>query len=235
MTVAELSLEIAQASRILALHGILDAFGHVSCRDPRNDACFLMSRSLAPKLVTPDDIVSIDLEGEAPDRPDTQLFIERYIHAEIYRARPDVRAIVHSHAAAVLPFTVAKSSRVSPLCHVCGFLSGIPETYDIADHFGPATDLLIRDPGKGRSLAAHLGGANVIMMRGHGFTAVGGSVPQATFRTFYTNRNCEIQLMAQHLGAMNALSDAEAAACELAVNGQINRAWSLWVSDLAGD
>jgi ribulose-5-phosphate 4-epimerase/fuculose-1-phosphate aldolase len=224
--------EVADSSRILASHGILDAFGHVSCRNPSDPTTFLMSRSLAPSLVRPEDVLALDLNGNTKAGGSPRLFIERFIHAEIYRVRPDVQAIVHSHAAAVLPFTVVKSAQLAPICHLCGFLSGLPEVYDIADHFGPATDLLIRDPEKGSSLAGHLGAANLALMRGHGFTVVGVSVAQATFRAFYTNRNCEIQLMAQRLGEPTPLSAAEAEACERAVGGQIDRAWSLWLTEL---
>ncbi len=224
--------EISEASRILARHGILDAYGHVSRRHPSDPTSFLMSRSLAPSLVRPGDIVALDFDGNPRANADARLFLERFLHAEIYRARPDVTAVVHSHAPSVLPFTVVKTRRLEAVCHLCGFLTGSPEVYDLADHFGPATNLLITDSSKGRSLADHLGGANVVLMRGHGFTAVGCGVPEATFRAFYTSRNCEIEFQARQLGDVMPLSKEEAIACEAAVSGQIDRAWTLWVGEL---
>lgn len=226
---------VVLSSRILAQLGILDAFGHVSFRMPNDAGSFLMSRARAPKLVRSDDVVVVELDGEERAHAEARLPIERFIHAEIYRARPDVRAIVHSHATSILPFTVVKSERVRPLSHVCGFLNGAPETFDLADHCGSATDLLIRDSAKGQALAAHLGSANAVLMRGHGFTVVGGDVPQATFRAFYTSKNCEIQLMARQLGEPTALSEEEAQACEHVTSTQIGRAWDLWVEDLGKD
>lgn len=223
---------VALSSRILARLGILDAFGHVSARMPDADDGFLLSRALAPKRVRPEDVAIVGLNGEARTPIDAKLPVERYIHAEIYRARPEVGAVVHSHAAPVLPFSVVKSERVQPLCHICGFLHGMPEPYDVANHFGPATDLLIRNAGMGQSLATHLGQANVVLMRGHGFTAVGSDLPQATFRAYYTSKNCEIQMMARQLGEPTVLSDAEAQACERSTNAQIDRAWDLWVEDV---
>ncbi|MBG6118484.1 HCOMODA/2-hydroxy-3-carboxy-muconic semialdehyde decarboxylase [Sphingobium sp. JAI105] len=234
MTVERAKEDLSLSSRILAHLGILDAFGHVSCRTPGDAASFLMSRSLAPKRVRPPDVVQLGLDGELKQSGSERLFIERFIHSEIYRARPDVSAIVHSHAPSILPFTAVKSAKVQPLCHLCGFLSSLPDTYDLADHFGSATDLLIRDRDKGISLAGHLGDANVVLMRGHGFTVTGQDIPQATFRAFYTAKNCELQLSALQLGEPKALSDEEARACEEVVNGQIGRAWDLWVEDITG-
>jgi len=227
-----LRAELADASQILAALGVLDAFGHVSARSPLDSGRFLMSRSMAPALVTPTDVVEIDLDGTCPDDPAARLFLERFIHAEIYRSRPDVAAIVHSHSPDVLPFTVVPAMRVRPVCHICGFLDGTPAPFDVADHAGPGTDLLIGDPRLGAALANHLGEATVVLMRGHGFTAVGLGVPQATFRATYTARNCQIDLSSRVLGQPIYLTEAEAAACERATNSQIDRAWSLWRRDL---
>jgi HCOMODA/2-hydroxy-3-carboxy-muconic semialdehyde decarboxylase len=231
MTVA-LRAELADASRILAALGVLDAFGHVSARSPGDSGRFLMSRSMAPALVTPTDVVEVDLDGNCRDDPAARLFLERFIHAEIYRRRADVTAIVHSHSPEVLPFTIVPAARVRPVCHICGFLDGTPAPFDIADHAGPGTDLLIRDTRLGAALADHLGEASVVLMRGHGFTAVGQGAPQATFRAAYTARNCQIDLSSRVLGQPVYLTAAEAAACERTTNGQIDRAWSLWRRDL---
>lgn len=229
---SEEKILVAQASRILAGHAVLDAFGHVSCRSPQAADRFLISRNLAPGLVTPEDIVEVDLDGDvtAPAE-DVRLFLERYIHAEIYRDRPDVQAVVHSHAMPVLPFTVVPGVQLRPVCHMCGFLEGTPAAFDIADHAGPSSDLLIRSAELGRQLAGHLGDANVVLMRAHGFTAVGESVAEAVYRAIYTVRNCEIDLAARSLGSPRYLGSGEAEACERTIRPQIRRAWELWLHE----
>jgi len=221
---------IAQASWILHAKGVVDAFGHVSCRHPRRPDRFLMSRSKAPGLVRIDDVCEHDLDGNPMLEPGTGVFLERFIHAEIYRARADVRAIVHSHAAAVVPFTVVDTP-VRPIAHTCGFLRSVGRPFDVADHAGDGTDLLVRNADLGRVLAAHLGDGSVVLMRGHGFTTVGATVAEATFRAVYTAINCQLLAIALQFGSPRLLSDAEAEACERATVSQAHRAWDLWVSE----
>ena len=228
MSVVPPVIKIAQASRILASLAIVDAFGHVSCRSD-GAATFLMSRSLAPELVQPSDVVELDLSGECQSYPQARLFLERFIHSEIYRARPDVAAIVHSHCQSVLPFTVVPTIRVRPIFHIGGFLAGTPGPFDIADHAGRSSDLLVRTAALGERLAEHLGNHSVVLMRGHGFTAVGQSIEEAVFRAVYTARNCEVQSAAMGLGDPVFLSDEEAKACDSTTRSQLDRAWTLWL------
>lgn len=229
MTKADLRLEIAQASRILFGLGVVDAFGHVSRRDPDRPDRFWMSRSMAPGQVTPDDVIEHDLDGEPVGAPGTRVFLERFIHGEIYRARPDANAVAHSHAPTVVPFTVVDVP-VRPIAHTCGFLHGVGPAFDVADEAGDGTDLLIRSAELGRALASHLGEASVVLMRGHGFTTVGESVAEAVFRAHYTALNCQLQMSALALGEPRYLSPAEAAACEATTRGQADRVWNLWLS-----
>lgn len=229
---AEARLTVAQGSRVLATQAVLDAFGHVSCRHPTRADRFLISRNLAPALVTEGDIVELDLDGNRADpSQDAPLFLERFIHGEIYRRRPDVQAVVHSHALPVVPFTVVPDARLRPICHMCGFLAGAPSPFDVATHAGPATDLLIRTNELGRQLAEHLGEANVVLMRGHGYTTVGSSVMQAVYHAIYTKKNCEIELAARSLGEPSFLNFGEAEACDRAIRTQISRSWSLWLHE----
>lgn len=221
-------LEVAMASRILAGESILDAFGHVSCRHPEQRSNFLISRSLAPALVTADDVLELDFTGAAVSETRAPVFLERFIHAEIYRHRPEVEAIVHSHAMAVLPFAAVPSARVRPICHMAGFLHGTPAPFDIADHAGPGTDLLVRNAGLGAALARHLGSASAVLMRGHGYTVVASTIPAATYRAIYTARNCQTQLESIALGEPVYLSEAEAHAADAATMSQIQRPWELW-------
>jgi ribulose-5-phosphate 4-epimerase/fuculose-1-phosphate aldolase len=226
-------LEVAQASRILFGAGIVDAFGHVSRRSPLRADAFLLSRSLAPGLVQVKDVLLHDLDGKPVCGTNTPVFLERFIHAEIYRARPDVHAVVHSHDPSVLPFTVVSGTSLKPICHVCGFLADTPRPFDVADSAGDATNLLIENSALGGQLAAHLGMAAVALMRGHGFTAVGATISQSVFRAIYTARNCQIQCAALQLGTPRYLSDGEAEACERTTSGQAERAWKLWVHQYA--
>lgn len=222
-------LQVSQGSRILAMYGILDAFGHVSCRSPERQDRFFISRNLAPALVTPDDVLELDLDGVPVDDPGARVFLERFIHSEIYRARPDVTAVVHSHASAVVPFTIVPGQAVRPVCHVCGFLHNVGAPFDVSKAAGKPTDLLISNIELARKFAHHLGAGSVALMRAHGFTAVGGSIPQVIYRTIYTVRNCEITLSAKLLGEVEYLTSEEAAQCELTMQTQADRAWTLWL------
>lgn len=230
MSEADPRLLIAQASRILYGKGIVDAFGHVSCRKPDRPDRFLMSRSMAPGLVRVDDVIEHDLDGEPVAAPGTPVFLERFIHAELYRARSDIHAVVHSHAPSVVPFTVVDTP-VRPIAHTCGFLGALGRTFDVADEAGDGTDLLVRNAGLGRALATHLNDSAVVLMRGHGFTAVGISVAEAVFRAVYTAVNCQLLTVALQLGHPKALSAAEAEACERATSSQAGRAWDLWLAE----
>jgi len=227
---------VSAGSRILAAHGVLDAYGHISCRHPDRPDHFLIPRNLAPALVQPDDVVELDLDGNpATPSADVPLFLERFIHGEIYRRRPDVQAVVHSHALPVMPFTVVANATIRPICHMCGFLRETPGAFDLADHAGPATNLLITSPDLGRHLAEHLGDARVVPMRAHGFTAVGTRVEQAVYHAIYTVKNCEIELASRKLGEPQFLSQGEAEACERTMDTVIPRAWNLWVRQSAPD
>ena len=147
--------DLVAANRILAYHGILDAFGHVSIRHPNNPEHYLMSRWLAPALVTADDIAEYDLESVALTHQGMQLYSERYIHSEIYKVRPDVKAIVHSHSPTVVPFSVTKAT-FRPILHNAAFLGAEVPVFDIRDKFGP-TDMLVNRKERGTELAKVLG------------------------------------------------------------------------------
>ena len=234
MTEDDARVSVAQASRILSGLGVVDAFGHVSRRSPVRPDRFLLSRNMAPALVTPVDVIEHDLEGRPVSAPDARVFLERFIHAEIYRCRPDVGGVVHSHSPSVLPFTLVSEPRLAPVSHLCGFLANVARAFDVADEVGDGSDLLIRDPALGRAFAAHLGQSSVALMRAHGFTAAGETIAQAVFRAAYTASNAQIQQAALQLGRPRYLSAAEAIACERATSGQADRAWTLWVQLYGG-
>jgi ribulose-5-phosphate 4-epimerase/fuculose-1-phosphate aldolase len=221
--------DLVDANRILFHQGIVDAFGHVSARHDRDPARFLLARNLAPGQVTADDILEYHVDGAEPVRADTPRgYLERHIHSEIYKARPDVMAVVHHHAPEVLPFCVVKGARLRPLCHMCGFLGEGPPLFEIRDVAGETSDLLIRNQALGAALARSLGSQRVVLMRGHGSTAVAESVRVAVYRAVYTVVNARLMLQALPLGEPTALSAGEAEATRITNEGQVDRPWNLW-------
>lgn len=224
---AALREDIVIGSRILADFGVLDGFGHVSARHPTNPSHFLMARSLAPALVTADDIMEFDQDGNAVDVRGRAVFLERFIHAEVYKARPDVMSVVHTHSPGVIPFTVSKTP-LRPLYHNPAFLAAGVPVWDIAGEFG-ATDMLVRNNAIGKSLASALADKSVVLMRGHGDVTVGPSVRVAVFRAYYTDVNARLQSQAIGLGTEVAYLSAEEGAKADAVNlAVLDRVWNLW-------
>jgi ribulose-5-phosphate 4-epimerase/fuculose-1-phosphate aldolase len=217
--------ELAEANHVLVDQGILDAFGHVSVRSAEDPGAFLLSRNLAPGLVEADDVQLIGLDGGTDDpRPS---YLELYIHAEVYRARPDVRAVVHSHSPAVIPFGVSRTP-LRPVLHMAGFLAPDVPVFEARDTLGPASDLLVRSAASGAALARSLGQAAVVLMRGHGSTAVGASLEEAVYRAVYTEVNARAQAEALRLGEPVYLTDAEGASTVATNTPQIVRAWGFW-------
>jgi ribulose-5-phosphate 4-epimerase/fuculose-1-phosphate aldolase len=224
---AALIEDIVVGSRVLADFGVLDGFGHVSARDPQNPNHFLMSRSLAPALVTSDDIMAFDLDGNPVEGSGRSVFLERFIHSEIYKARPDVMSVVHAHSPGVIPFTVSQAP-LRPMYHNAAFLAAGAPVWDIRRDFGE-TDMLVRDPSLGNSLARTLGDKSVVLMRGHGDVTVGPSVRVAVFRAYYTDVNARLQSQAISLGGdINYLTPGEGAKADTVNLAVLDRVWNLW-------
>jgi HCOMODA/2-hydroxy-3-carboxy-muconic semialdehyde decarboxylase len=224
---AALLEDMVIGSRILADFGVLDGFGHVSARHPTNPNHFLMSRSLAPALVTADDIMEFDLDGNAVDASGRSLFLERFIHAEIYRARPDVMSVVHTHSPGVIPFSVTKVP-LQAMFHNPSFLAGGVPVWDIRKDFGE-TNMLVGNSAIGKSLAQALGDKPVVLMRGHGDVTVGPSVKIAVFRAYYTDVNAKLQSQAIALGGeVNYLTPGEGEKADKTNFAVIDRIWNLW-------
>jgi ribulose-5-phosphate 4-epimerase/fuculose-1-phosphate aldolase len=225
--------DLVAASRILAMHEVLDAYGHVSARSDRKPERFVMSRSLAPALVTAADLMELDADSEPLPGDKRKGFIERYIHGEIYRARPEVMAVVHSHSPSVIPFGVTRT-KLRPVYHMGSFLwSGAP-VFDIRKE-REDNDLLIRDRRLGMALAGALGNCNCVLMRGHGMTVIGDSVPESVFRAIYTEMNARLQLQATQLeGPIEFLSDEEGRRSSAANRGTLERPWELWKRSALG-
>jgi len=219
--------DLAAASRILADQGVFDAAGHVSMRHPANPERFLMSRSLAPALVTADDIMEFTLDCEPCDARGRTAFIERYLHGEIYRARPDVMGVAHGHSPAVVPFGLV-STPMRATYHNAAFLaSGVP-VFDIRDTFG-ATDIVINSSARGAALARALADKAVVLLRAHGFVAVGPSLQAAVFRAIFTEVSARVQLQAEALGGpLAALDDEEGRKADAINLATVGRSWEFW-------
>jgi len=219
--------DLAAASRILADQGVFDAAGHMTMRHPGHAERFLMSRSLAPALIQPDDIMEFTLDGVACEDRGRNGFIERFLHAEIYRARPDVMAIAHSHSAAVIPFGLVKTP-MRAMYHNAAFIAAGVPVFDIRDKFG-VTDIVVSSPEKGAALAEVLADKPVALLRAHGVVVVGPSVRAAVFRAVFTEVNARVQLQATALGGEIAALDAEEGRLADAVNlATDTRSWELW-------
>ncbi|WP_105418366.1 MULTISPECIES: class II aldolase/adducin family protein [Neorhizobium] len=221
---------LALANRILYSKGVVDAFGHVSVRAAQDATRFYLSRNMAPALVTEQDIVEFDLDGRIIDGSTSKVYLERFIHGSIYRARPDVMSIVHSHSKALIPFGVTKM-RLRPIWHMSGFLAEEVPRFEIRSCAGEESNMLITSAALGDALARSLDKNAVVLMRGHGATIVGPSLQAAVFRAVYAQANAEIQAAASALGDVVFLNPAEARNSDAANSGQVDRAWDLWSSE----
>jgi ribulose-5-phosphate 4-epimerase/fuculose-1-phosphate aldolase len=230
---AELLNELAIANRILAHEDVLDAFGHVSVRHPGNPQRYFLSRSRGPELVQPDDIYEFTLDSEPVVPPTLRLYSERVIHGEIYKARPDVHAVCHHHAPAILPYCIT-GMPLMPVYHLGAAMGQRAPFWDSRDEFGD-TNLLVVKPEEGASLARALDNHSVVLMRRHGATVVGANLHQLIFRTIYTARNAEYQSAAQAQGTVSPLSPGEVEkAQKLNLDpGPVQRAWEYWATRLA--
>ena len=225
--------DIVAANRILAGLGVLDGFGHVSARHPDRPDRYLLSRSLAPELVTRADIQVYDLQSNVQDGDARQPYLERFIHGEIYAQRPEVLAVVHSHAPSVVPFTTTKVP-LRPIFHMSSFLRSDVPVFDMRHRFGN-TDMLVRNNAQGAALAEVMGKSSVVLMRGHGYCAVGQAVSVVVFRAYYTQVNAELQQRAMAIGGSEVtfLNEEEAALSEKSNESVMARPWGLWKAKFA--
>jgi HCOMODA/2-hydroxy-3-carboxy-muconic semialdehyde decarboxylase len=216
--------DLVTANHILASEGILDGYGHVSVRDPANPNHYFLSRSLAPGLVTAADIVEYDLDSNPIG--DTRLsYRERFIHGEIYKARPDVMAIVHDHSPAVIPFSVS-SVPLRAVAHMAAFIGeGIP-VFEIRDVDG-MTDMLVSNQKRGQALAKVLGDHPAALLRGHGAVVVGATVKEVVGRAYYLDLNARLQEQAMLLGGKVTYFEPEEAKKTAPQDGYV-RAWDVW-------
>ena len=228
MDISEQIIDLVVASRTLAEHGVIDGYGHASVRSNENPQRYFMARAIAPELVTADDILEFDLDSRPLDPRGRAVYNERFIHGEIYKLRPDVKAIVHNHSHAVIPFSCTGVS-LQPIFHMSAFIGlGVPG-WDIRDA-RKGSDLLVRDAFLGEHLARTLGKHPAVLMRGHGSTVVGENIQRAVGRSIYLDINARMQMQAIALAngerPIVFMDEAEVAANVSWQN--YDRAWDLW-------
>ncbi len=233
--------DLVIANRILAHQGVVDAYGHVSMRHPTNPERFILSRSRSPELVEERDIMEFTLDGKVVGDDRRPPYLERFIHGGIYEARPDVNAVVHSHAEETLPFGISEVP-LQPVIHVASSIGPSVPVWDIAEKFGDNTNLLVVNTDQGRDLAKRLGQGRVALMRGHGFAAAGGTVQDVVRLAVYLPVNARILTVARQFGKFKPLAPGE-----IETRGAFNpkapeswRAWEYWarragVSNLLGE
>ncbi len=227
---AERIADLVLANHILADQGVVDGFGHISVRSAKNPDHYFISRSRAPALVSADDIMEYDLDDNPIDARGRTSYLERFIHSEIYKARPDIQSVVHSHAPAVIPFSVSDVP-LRPVSHMGGFLIRQVPVFEIRDTGGDETDMLVRNKVLGAALAKTLGKGAVVLMRGHGDTAVGQSIKTAVFHAIYAELNARLQAEALRLGGkITFLNEKEAARIGAENDEMVDRPWEIWKS-----
>ena len=226
--------DLVAANHILFDQGVLDAYGHVSVRSVKNPTHYFLSRSRAPGLVTKADIMEFDENSNPVDQRGRPMYTERFIHGEIFRAHPEVQAVVHSHAASVLPFTVT-STPLRPILHMAGFLPQKVPTFEIRDIAGEDNGMLVSDQRLGAALAQTLGNSPIVLMRGHGMAVTGPTIRHAVFRAIYAQLDAQVELQALQLGPVTYLNAQEADKVDAVNEGTLNstnaRQWQLWVSE----
>ncbi|MBV8119703.1 MAG: class II aldolase/adducin family protein [Alphaproteobacteria bacterium] len=220
--------DLVIANRILAREEVVDAYGHVSVRHPDNPHHFLIARSLAPELVGPEDIVELDLDGQPVRHEGPSLYLERFIHAAIFAARPEVMAVVHAHAEDTLPFGIVERTKLRPVIHSGSFIGSEVPVWDIADKFGD-TNLLVTNMAQAEDLADCLGGNNVALMRGHGFAAAARSLIEVVRLSVYLPRNARALMRALQLGGeIKCLSQGEIEARNRGYSPYSVETWRTW-------
>ena len=234
--------DLVIANRILAREDVVDAYGHVSMRHPHDPTRYLLSWSRSPELVEGNDIIEYTLDGKAVKDDGRPPYLERFIHGAIYEARPEVQAVIHSHAEDLLPYGIT-TAKLTPVIHSGSIIGTEVPVWDIADKFGTDTNLLVRNMDQGRDLAKRLAGNRLALMRGHGFAAAGRSLMDAVRIGVYAPKNARVQMAAMRLGEPKPLAPGEIAARTDLFNpntAEMWRAWEYWarranVAELLGE
>src|SRR5262245_12784956 len=217
------AVDLVAANHILAHHGVLDSFGHVSVRDPRNPNRYLQMQAIAPREVSAGDLITFDLDSNAINARGRPIYRERFIHGEIYKLRPDVNAVVHSHSPTVIPFSVTEKP-LRAIFHNGHFLGQGAPVWEIRSVAGEENNMLVLTNELGRSLAEMLGKGSVVLMRGHGNAVAGPDLKTAVFRAIYTEVNARLQIEAVMLGGPITFLNQY----EQEKRQNVDRPWDTW-------
>ena len=222
--------DLVVAYRVLAEYEVIDAYGHVSVRSERNPNRYLLARAVAPEKVTEADIIEYDLDSNPLDAGERASVRERFIHGEVYKARPEVMAVVHNHSPSVVPFS-ATTVALRPIFHMAAFIGqGVPN-FEIRDA-QEGTDLLVKTPFLGQALAKTLGKCPAATMRGHGAVVVGETLARAVGRSIYLEMNARMQAQAMGIagpsGKITFMDEREVA--DSVSRQEYDRGWDLWRS-----
>lgn len=217
--------ELVIGTKILVNEGIMDVFGHISVRDPDDPDKFLLGQKLAPNWITTDDIQTLTMDGETTDnRPS---YLERYIHSEVYKARPDVNCVLHTHSPAVLPYCFIDVP-LRPVTHMGAFLGDAVPVYEIRETQGDDTDLFGGSPEVCAEIAAAMGDYPAVIMARHGVVNVGSSIRETVFRAFYMEQEAQAHTLGRQIGNIKYLTPGEIESAGNLVGAQINRGWDHW-------
>lgn len=229
-TLSDALRDLVIANRILAAHNVVDAFGHVSIRNPENPDTYFLARSKGPAGVTLDDLIEFTLDSEPINQNGRAMYAERQIHGKIYTARADVNAVCHNHSAATIPFGVTNVP-MKPIFHMGSVIGSDIPTWDIAKEFGD-TNLLVTTPDQGKSLAKKLGKGRVVLMRGHGTAVASGTLREVVFTSVYLQKNAELVTTARQFGNVHYLSKGEIKRASTLLFEPLSqdRAWNAWSS-----
>ena len=197
-TDAEIIAQVVDANRILSGLGILDSYGHVSARSPTHPDHFFMARSIAPGVVTAADILEYDAQGETVKPTKVRQYLERYLHAAAYKARPEVNAVDHDHSPAVLPFSITHAT-LRAVTHDAAFMGASTPVFE-GDPDGSNGVMQINSMAIGARMMALMGQRPVLLIRGHGEVVVGGSVGEVVSRAVNIDKDSRVLFQALQLG-----------------------------------
>lgn len=226
--------DVVIANRILAFNKVLDAYGHVSMRHPERPDRYFLARAVSPGLVETEDVIEFTLDGTPVDPAEQRhLYVERFIHGGVYEMRPDVRAVLHSHADDLLPFSISRKTRLRPVIQSVGDMGENVPVWDIADKFGDETNLLVTNMDQSRDLADCLDSNRLALMRGHGFVCVGRTINDLVRLSVYIPRNARVLLAAMRMGEYKALSRGEIEARSKLdpESATLRRGWEYWARE----
>ncbi len=221
--------ELVLANHILYDQNAVDGYGHISIRNPNNSNTFFLARSLAPSVVTVDDIMEFDMNGKALNGDTRTAYGERFIHSGILRNRPDINSVIHGHAASILPYGLTGTT-LKPVYHMSAFLGEGAPIFEIRNFAKPSpdTDMFISNNDLGDALSKIMGLQYFVLMRGHGYAAGADSIKKVVFRSIYAIQNASIQSEAMKMGVVQYLTPGEASASQETIEKTIGRPWQLW-------